>query len=79
MHAADPPPEAQKRLIFEECSMCIKHRKYRQNWPLGGASYWPFPKTPCPAKRVASGGMIRGMFRRYVSGVCFGVCFALPC
>ena len=40
---------------------------------------WPFPKTPCPAKRVASGGMIRGMFRRYVSGVCFGVCFALPC
>ena len=39
---------------------------------------WPFPKIPCPAKRVASGGMIRGMFRRYVSGVCFGVCFALP-
>ena len=39
----------------------------------------PFPKIPCPAKRVASGGMIRGMFRRYVSGVCFGVCFALPC
>ena len=28
---------------------------------------WPCPKTPCPAKRVASGGMIRGMFRRYVS------------
>ena len=37
-HAADPPPEGQKRLIFEECSMCIKHRKYRQKWPLGGAS-----------------------------------------
>ena len=36
--AADPPPEAQKRLFFEECSMCIKHRKYRQKWPLGGAS-----------------------------------------
>ena len=34
--AADPPPEAQKRLFFEECSMCIKHRKYRQKWPLGG-------------------------------------------
>ena len=31
-----PPPEAQKRLFFEECSMCIKHRKYRQKWPLGG-------------------------------------------
>ena len=31
--AADPP-EAQKRLFFEECSMCIKHRKYRQKWPL---------------------------------------------
>ena len=37
LHAADPPPEAQKRLIFKECSMCIKHRKYRQKWPLGGA------------------------------------------
>ena len=33
---ADPPPEANKRLIFEECAMCIKHRKYRQKWPLGG-------------------------------------------
>ena len=33
-----PAPEAKKRLIFEECSMCIKHRKYRQKWPLGGAS-----------------------------------------
>ena len=33
--AADPP-EAKKRLFFEECSMCIKHRKYRQKWPLGG-------------------------------------------
>ena len=33
--AADPPPEAKKRLIFEECAMCIKHRKYRQKWPLG--------------------------------------------
>ena len=38
LRAADPPPKAQKRLIFEECSMCIKHRKYRQKWPLGGAS-----------------------------------------
>ena len=34
--AADPPPEAKNRLIFEECSMCIKHRKYRQKWHLGG-------------------------------------------
>ena len=36
--AADPPPtpEAKKRLFFEECSMRIKHRKYRQKWPLGG-------------------------------------------
>ena len=34
--AADPPPEAKNRLFFEECSMCIKHRKYRQKWPLGG-------------------------------------------
>ena len=33
---ADPPPEAKKRLFFEECSMCIKHRKYPQKWPLGG-------------------------------------------
>ena len=31
-----PPPEAKIRLFFEECSMCIKHRKYRQKWPLGG-------------------------------------------
>ena len=31
-----PPPEAKKRLFFEESSMCIKHRKYRQKWPLGG-------------------------------------------
>ena len=30
-----PPPEAKKRLFLEECSMCIKHRKYRQKWPLG--------------------------------------------
>ena len=35
-HAADPPPEAQKRLIFEERSMCIKHRKYRENGPWEG-------------------------------------------
>ena len=27
-----------KRLSFEECSMCINHRKYRQKWPWGGAS-----------------------------------------
>ena len=31
-----PPPEAKKRLFFEECSMRVKHRKYRQKWPLGG-------------------------------------------
>ena len=31
-----PPPEAKKRLFFEECSMCIKYRKYRQKLPLGG-------------------------------------------
>ena len=30
------PPRQQKRLFFEECSMCIKHRKYCQKWPLGG-------------------------------------------
>ena len=30
------PLEAKKRLFFEECSMCIKHRKYREKWPLGG-------------------------------------------
>ena len=36
--AADPPPRRQKTAIFEECLMCIKHRKYRQKWPLGGAS-----------------------------------------
>ena len=34
--AADPPG-GKKRLFFEECSTCIKHRKYRQKWPLGGA------------------------------------------
>ena len=34
---ADPPPEAQKRLFFEERPMCIKHGKYRQKWPWGGA------------------------------------------
>ena len=33
-----PPPEAKNRLIFEECSMRIKHRKYRQKWHLGGVS-----------------------------------------
>ena len=32
--AADPP-RRQKTALFEECSMCIKHRKYRQKWPLG--------------------------------------------
>ena len=37
--AADPP-EAKKTAIFEECLMCIKHRKYRQKWPLAGASLW---------------------------------------
>ena len=35
--AAADPPEAKKRFFFEECAMCIKHRKYRQKWPLGGA------------------------------------------
>ena len=44
--AADPPPEAQKRVIFEECSMCIKHRKYRQKWPLGGASLGQGAESP---------------------------------
>ena len=34
--ADPPPPEAKNRLIFEKCSMCIKHRKCRQKWPLGG-------------------------------------------
>ena len=34
--AADPPPRQKKRLFFEECSVCRKHRKYRQTWPLGG-------------------------------------------
>ena len=32
------PPRGNKTAIFEECLMCIKHRKYRQKWPLGGAS-----------------------------------------
>ena len=27
-------PHGMRRwLIFEQCSMCIKHRKYRQKWP----------------------------------------------
>ena len=34
--AGPPPPEAKNRLFFVECSMCIKHRKYRQKLPLGG-------------------------------------------
>ena len=34
--AADPPPGGKKTAIFEECLMCIKHRKYRQKLPLGG-------------------------------------------
>ena len=34
--AADPLRGGKKTVIFEECSMCIKHRKYRQKWPLGG-------------------------------------------
>ena len=34
--AADPLPGGKKTVIFEDCSMCIKHRKYRQKWPLGG-------------------------------------------
>ena len=60
---------------------CCEIVQDAQEHPLQDAApyIWPFPKTPCPAKRVASGGMIRGMFRRYDSGVCFGVCFALPC
>ena len=33
-----PPPGGNKTAIFEECLMCIKHRKYRQKLPLGGAS-----------------------------------------
>ena len=32
-----PAPGGKKRLSFEECSMCIKHRKYRQKWFWGGA------------------------------------------
>ena len=46
MYAADPLPEAQKRLVFEECSMCIKHRKYRQKWPLGEASLGQGAESP---------------------------------
>ena len=34
--AAADPPRGKKRLFFEEWAMCIKHRKYRQKWPLGG-------------------------------------------
>ena len=34
-----PPPGGKKTvLFFEECSMCIKHHKYHQKWPLGGAT-----------------------------------------
>jgi len=36
----------QKRLIFEECSMCIKLRKYRQKWPLGRASLGQGAESP---------------------------------
>ena len=32
---APTPPGGKKRLFFEECSMCSKHRKYRQKLPLG--------------------------------------------
>ena len=39
-------PEAQKRLMFEERSMCIKHRKYRQKWPLGGVSFGQGAELP---------------------------------
>ena len=46
LRAADPPQKAQQRLIFEECSMCIKHRKYRQKWPLGGASLGQGAESP---------------------------------
>ena len=38
-HVPPTPPGGKKTvLFFEECSMCIKHRKYHQKWPLGGAS-----------------------------------------
>ena len=46
-----PPPEAQKQLFFEECSMCIKNSKYRQKWPLGGVGLGQgvgAPKTRTP-------------------------------
>ena len=43
--AADPPPEAKNRLFFEECSMCIKHRKYRQKSPWEG-SVWGKGREP---------------------------------
>ena len=32
--AADPPG-GKRNVFFEERSMCIKHRKYRQKLPLG--------------------------------------------
>ena len=31
-----PPPRPKNGPFFEECSMCIKHRKYRQKLRLGG-------------------------------------------
>ncbi len=46
------PPGGQKRFFFEEWSMCIKHRKYRQKRPLGGAGLGltgGMPKTVPPA------------------------------
>ena len=45
-YGTDSPPEAQKRLMFEERSMCIKHRKYRQKWPLGGVSFGQGAELP---------------------------------
>ena len=55
--AADPPPEAKRRLIFEECAMCIKNRKYRQKWPWEG-SVWGKGREPKKAKHQQEIGFL---------------------
>jgi len=37
--AADPLPGGKKTVIFEDCSMCIKHRKYRQKLAWKGLAW----------------------------------------
>ena len=58
------PPEGKKRLFFEECSMCINHRKYHQKWPLGGVGLGQ--GAGAQKSRTPGGNLFLVIFRKFL-------------